>query len=68
MTQFIEGTTVFHVIERLDHAEPGRPDHAEAHCGETGEPVEADPDDEDLCGNCLSELNPDEETEDAGES
>jgi len=48
MTQYVPGATVYHLISRLDH----KRNHAVAECGEEGEPVEADPDAEDVCQNC----------------
>jgi len=49
MTQYVAGATVYHLIRHLDH----RRNRAETRCGRTGEPVEADPADDELCGDCL---------------
>jgi len=56
MTQYVEGATVYHLIQHLDH----KRDHAVARCGEEGQPVEADPDDGELCERC----RPDEDDAD----
>ena len=56
MTQYVEGATVYHLISHLDH----KRNHATARCGEEGEPVEADPDPDELCNRC----QPDEDAED----
>lgn len=54
MTQYVEGATVWHLIGHLDHVE----DEATSRCGRvTGEPVEADPDEDDLCGDCVDDLD-----------
>lgn len=49
MTQYVEGATVYHTIRRLDL----RTGEAVTDCGREGEAVEADPDREELCGDCL---------------
>ena len=48
MTAYIEGATVYHLLEWWDR----RTDAAKAHCGTEGEAVEADPDPEDVCDLC----------------
>ena len=61
MTQYVEGATVYHLIQHLDH----RRNHAVAECNAEGEPVEADPDPEDICENCRKDrTNDDEDTTD----
>jgi hypothetical protein len=49
MTSYLEGATVYHLLARWDHVE----DEAESWCGEEGQPVEADPDHDELCRRCL---------------
>mgnify|MGYP006278099987 CR=1 FL=1 len=51
MTQYVEGATVYHLIRHLDHHR----NEATTRCGREGEPVEADPDEDELCRDCLDD-------------
>jgi len=51
VTHYIRGATVYHIPAAIYWTRG----EAEAECGVEGEPVEADPDDEEICANCRAE-------------